>query len=155
MPSSAMATWRATVGVDRQGSLSEATLAALPVADGGRARTIGWWDPVESTTAKFVTSLNLVAPPRVGLNPVIVTLHRMENDMMTFAPVVDAAMMLHPWMVGGMSHGAEGSVDPTPVDDFGRYAGQLAFSMRGEWETTVTISRGEDVLDTPKFTTSF
>jgi hypothetical protein len=152
MPSSMMSTWSATVGVTRQGSSADAVFPALPVADSGRARTFSWFDPDAAATARFVTSLNFVAPPRVGLNPVIVTLHRMED--MTFAPITDAAIALDPMMVG-MPHGAEGSIDPTPIDSLGRYAGELAFSMRGEWETTVTMSRGDDTLGAPKFTTTF
>lgn len=153
MGSSTMASWSATVSVVRPSSAPvEAVFPGLPVAESGRARTFSGWDPDAAATAKLVASLNFVSAPRVGLNPVVVTLHRME-DTMTFAPVTDASMVLHPWMVD-MPHGADGSVNPAPTT-LGRYAGQLAFSMPGEWETTLTISRGGATLGAPRFRTTF
>lgn len=152
MASSMMATWSAMVGVTRP---SEATLDAtfdmLPVSDGGCARTFTHFDPDAALTSKYVASLNLRATPRVGLNPVVATLHRM--DMMTFAPVTDATMTLRPWMTA-MGHGANGSVNPTHAS-LGRYEGEVAFSMAGTWETTLTIVQGGQTLGAPKFTTSF
>jgi hypothetical protein len=53
-----------------------------------------------------------------------------------------------------MGHGSPGSVDPAHTA-LGRYAGQLSFSMPGDWETTLTVSRGGAVLGAPKFATRF
>jgi hypothetical protein len=129
-----------------------ADFPALTVADGGRARTFAHFDPGLAVTTKYVVSLNLVGAPRVGLNPVVATLHRMQ-DMMTFPPVEDAALHLAPWMPS-MGHGSPGSVDPAHTT-LGRYAGQLSFSMPGEWETTLTIERGGATIGAPRFTTEF
>ncbi len=153
MASGASGSWSATVGITRPGATEVAVpFPALTVSDGGRARTFTYTDPNTSATVKYVASLNFKEKPRVGLNPVVVTLHRMQ-DMMTFPPVTDAAMSLDPQMPS-MSHGSPGSVDPTPTT-LGRYEGQLSFSMPGDWETTVAIRQGGLTLGAPKFTTTF
>jgi hypothetical protein len=153
MATSAMGSWSATVGVTRPGSATvEASFPSLTVADSGRAKTFSYWDPDTSVTTKYVASLNFEAAPRVGLNPVVVTLHRMQ-DMMTFPPVDDASFVLDPQMPS-MGHGSPGSVNPT-LTSSGIYEGQLSFSMAGDWETTVTVSRGAVTIGAPKFATSF
>lgn len=153
MPSSDMDTWSATVRISE--SDAEVNMAAfpdLPVADSGRAQTFVYQQPATGQTQKYVASLNLLAPPRVGLNPVVFTLHEMK-DMMTFEPVEDAMVALDPQMPA-MGHGSPGSIDPSPTT-LGRYEGQLSFSMLGTWETTVTITRAGTVLSSPKFVTAF
>ncbi len=95
-----------------------------------------------------------MSAPRVGLNPVVVTLHRMDGAMI-FTPVDDATFVLDPQMPS-MGHGSPGSVNPTLTSTPGVYAGELSFSMAGEWETTITVSiPGFSPPATPKFTTSF
>ncbi|MFL5272476.1 MAG: FixH family protein [Anaeromyxobacteraceae bacterium] len=154
MPSSATDSWAARVTVARAGAAPvEALFDHLAVADTGRARSFTYTDPTNSAKAKYVASLNFAAAPVVGQNPVVMTLHRMQ-DMMTFAPVDDAAFTLDPQMPS-MGHGSPGSVNPTLVSP-GRYAGKLSFSMAGDWETTVAIaSAGGAALGTLTFTTSF
>lgn len=153
MATSAMGSWSATVGVTPAGSAAvEASFPTLPVADSGRAKTFSYTDPVTSAVTKYVASLNLEAAPRVGLNPVLLTLHRMQ-DMMTFAPVDDATLVLDPQMPS-MGHGSPGSVNPT-LTSAGVYAGQLSFSMAGDWVTTATVSRGGVAVGAPTFATTF
>ncbi len=153
MATSATGTWSATGGVTRPGSaMVEASFPSLTVADSGRARTFSYTDPDTSTVTKYVASLNFEAKPKVGLNPVVVTLHRMQ-DMMTFVPVDDATIVLDPQMPS-MGHGSPGSVSPTLASS-GVYEGQLSFSMTGDWETTVTFSRAGVTIGAPKFATTF
>jgi YtkA-like protein len=154
MPSSETGSWAARVTVARPGAAPvEALFDHLAVADTGRAKSFTSTDPVTSAKTKYVASLNFAAPPVVGQNPVVVTLHRMQ-DMMTFAPVDDAAFTLDPQMPS-MGHGSSGTVNPTLVSP-GRYAGKLGFSMAGDWETTVAITgAGGVALGTLTFTTSF
>lgn len=153
MASSAMDSWSATVGVTLPGfSAVEASFPSLTVADSGRAKTFSYTDPETSAVTKYVASLNFEAAPRVGLNPIVVTLHSMET-MMTFLPVDDATITLDPQMPS-MGHGSPGSVNPTLTSP-GVYEGQLSFSMAGDWETTVTVSRGGVALGAPKFATTF
>ena len=53
-----------------------------------------------------------------------------------------------------MGHGSPGSVQPTVTTE-GRYQGELSFSMGGDWETTVTIKRGDVTIGTLKYRTDF
>jgi hypothetical protein len=151
MASSEMDIWSATVRVnDSDADSAAAIFEQLDVSDSGRAQVFSYAEPGSSETRKFVASLNFAAPVRIGLNPLVFTLHQM-TDMMTFVPVEDAAIVLDPQMPS-MGHGSPGSVNPTPTS-LGRYAGQLSFSMAGTWETTVTISRAGVVIGAPKFAT--
>jgi hypothetical protein len=153
MATSAMGSWSATAAVTRPSSATVvASFPSLAVADSGCAKTFSHFDPDLSVTTKYVASLDFAARPQVGLNPVHVTLHRMQ-DMMTFLPVDDATIVLDPQMPS-MGHGSPGSVDPTLVTS-GMYDGQLSFSMPGEWETTVTFTQAGVTLGAPKFITTF
>ena len=73
--------------------------------------------------------------------------------MMTFAPVDDAAIALDPQMPS-MGHGSPGSVSPT-LTSLGRYTGKLSFSMPGEWETKITLTRGGQPLGSVTLKTTF
>lgn len=141
--------WSAKVRVVRGGAApAEASFPALAVAETGRARAFA------AGMSEYVLSLNFEAPPRVGLNPVIVTLHETQDMGMTFAAVDDATLALDPQMPS-MGHGSPGSVDPAPIS-LGRYRGQLSFSMPGTWETTVTVGRnGLPAPATVKIQTTF
>ncbi len=153
MPTSDMGSWRATATVARPGAApAEVTFPTFPVADSGRSKVFTWTDPATAEERKYIASLNFVEAPRIGLNPVIFTLHWKESAM-SFVPVEDATIHLDPQMPS-MGHGSPGSVDPTPTSS-GRYAGQLSFSMTGEWETTATITRGGNVLGAPVFVAEF
>jgi len=153
MATGAMGSWSASVSVARPGAATAtAEFPSLTVADSGRAKPFTYTDPVTSSTTKYVASLNFDAAPKVGLNRVKVTLHRMQ-DAMTFVAVNDATIVLDPEMPS-MGHGSPGSVNPTLASP-GLYDGQLSFSMPGDWETTVTLSSGGVTLGAPKFTTSF
>lgn len=153
MASGMMGSWAIEVGVTRPGAAQVmASFPGVPVADSGRAKTFTYTDPNTSTVTKHVASLSFVSAPKVGLNPVEVTLHRMDG-MMTFSPVTDATVALDPQMPS-MGHGSPGSVNPVHVEE-GRYEGQLSFSMSGTWETTITFHASAAVLGAPVFTTTF
>lgn len=139
MPSGTMGSWSVKASVQRPGAAAvEATFSNLTVADTGRAKSFTFTDPTTSATTKYLVSLNLKAAPKVGLNPVVVTFHRMQ-DMMTFVPVDDATIALDPQMPS-MGHGSPGSVNPTLTAP-GRFEGQLSFSMAGDWQTTISLSK--------------
>jgi hypothetical protein len=156
MASGAMGTWSATVDVTPSGSaMVTATFPSLTVTDSGRVKAFTAPD-----ASRYVLSLNFAAAPTVGLNPVVVTLHR-RQDAMTYVPVDDATIHLDPQMPS-MGHGSTGTVDPTLTSRPGVYEGQLSFSMPGTWETTATVSRASAeitgypaVTDRPKFTVTF
>ncbi len=136
MPSSMMASWSLKVTVK---------------AAGGRRRCKS--SLCSATATKYVVSLNFDAAPRVGLNPVTVTVHRMQ-DMTTFVPVTDAQITMTPDMPS-MTHGSPGSINPTHTS-MGRYSGKLSFSMPGDWVTTFSIQTASgEMLDPVSIKTSF
>jgi hypothetical protein len=152
MASSATDIWTLSVGIARAGTAAvQAQFNALTVVDSGRASAFAY-TPSGGSETDYVASFNLTGAAKVGLNPVVVTLHQTQ-DMMLFAPVDDATLGLGPEMPS-MGHGASGSVNPTLASS-GRYSGQVAFSMAGTWETTVTVSEAGRTLGTPKFPTTF
>lgn len=153
MASGDMGTWSADVGIVRPGQPDVvAHLPSLTIAETGRAKSFANTDPVSAVTTKYILSLNFAQAPNVGLNPVIITLHTMQ-DMMTFVPVDDASFDLVPEMPS-MGHGSPGSVNPILTSP-GRYEGQLSFSMMGAWETTITVSRAGAVVGTVTIQTTF
>jgi len=152
MASSATDIWAVSVEIARAGAAAvHAQFNALTVVDSGRALSFSY-TPTGGTQTDYVASFDLTDAAKVGLNPVVVTLHQTQ-DMMLFAPVDDATLVLDPEMPS-MGHGAPGSVNPTLASS-GRYGGQVAFPMAGAWETTVTVSEAGQTLGTPKFTTTF
>lgn len=153
MATGTMGSWAIDVGITRPGAAQvTGHFADVSIAESGRARVFTFTDPVTSSATKYVASLSFVAGPKVGLNPIEVTLHRMDG-MMTFSAVTDATVALDPQMPS-MGHGSPGSVNPVHEAD-GCYAGKLSFSMAGDWETTITFARDGTTLGAPKFVTSF
>jgi hypothetical protein len=153
MASSDVDIWSATVDITRPGADAvQASIPSLSVTDSGRLKTFTYTDPVTSAATKYITSLNFVNPPKIGLNPIVFTI-QIRQDMMTFPSVDDAQLALDPEMPA-MGHGSPGSVVPTLTAP-GRYEGQLSFSMAGEWQTTVTVNRAGGTVGAPVFATSF
>jgi len=153
MPTSASGYWDLKVGVERPGAAkTEAIFPSMNVADSGRAASFMYTDPVTSATTKYLVSMNFETAQKVGLNPVIITVHK-RQDMMNFPPVDGLTITLDPQMPS-MGHGSPGSINPTLVSD-GRYSGKLSYSMTGPWETTVTIEKDGVVLGKPVFKTLF
>jgi hypothetical protein len=145
-------TWSVTVGVTPVGASEEvAYFSPLTVMDTGRARSFVYTDPGTLVESHYVASLDFPTQPRVGLNPVVVTLH-VQESMTRFAPVDDASLALDPRLQPS-GQASPGSVAPTLVSP-GVYAGELSFSSAGEWQTTITVTRGV-VVGAPVFTTIF
>jgi hypothetical protein len=140
--------WSLKVTVQRPAAAPvEASFAELHVEDSGRMKSV----TDASTGARYLVSLALEDSPKVGLNPVSITVHTKQGT--AFAPVDDVDVSLDPQMPS-MGHGSPGSVAPT-LTRSGEYEGQLSFSMTGEWETTVTLSRSGAVIGSAKFLTAF
>jgi len=153
MASSDMGAWSAKVTVQRPGSAAvEATFPTLTVTETGRAKVFKFTDPSTSAVTKYVASMNFEAAPKVGLNPIVVTMHEMK-DMMTFAPCDDMAIALDPEMPA-MGHGSPGSVDPVLASP-GRYEGKLSFSMPGDWQTTLTMTHAGTVVGSVQILATF
>jgi hypothetical protein len=153
MATSDMGSWSATVRLgDSDAGDRTALFDSLNVVDTGRAKTFSTTDSTGATEHKYVASLNFVAAPTVGLNPVVLTVHEMQ-DMFTFAPIEDATITLDPQMPS-MGHGSPGSENPTPTT-LGQYSGKVSLSMSGTWEITANIARAGAVIGAPKFSIMF
>lgn len=153
MASSDMDSWSGKVSITRPGqAAAEATFPKLAVVDSGRAKTFSYAAPGGGMTTKYVASLNFTGAPKVGLNPAIVTLHRMK-DMMTFEADADATLELDPQMPS-MGHGSPGTVQPVATSQ-GRYDAQVSFSMPGTWATKLTVKRAGTALGEVTFATTF
>jgi hypothetical protein len=158
MPTGPGETWTATVTVARPSAAPVDVPFDLAVAESGRAKTFLYTDPVTQAATKYVASFDLDAAAAVGLNPVTVTLHR-RQDPSTFPPVNDATIHMTSLMPS-MGHGGGACVDPVLVTEgawasVGVYAGKVAFSMPGDWQTTLAISSGGVPIGAPAFVTDF
>lgn len=145
MPSADMGTWSLSAKVVRGGVASKLAFDALAVGDSGLARSFVAGD------AKYVMSVSHPEALKVGMNPVVVTLHRMQ-DMMTFPAFDEAAFEMVPEMPAH-GHGSSNNVSPTFVAP-GRYEGQVNFTMPGEWKTTFTVKAAGALMTTKAFDTT-
>jgi hypothetical protein len=124
------------VGVARPGQPAvEARFAGLAVQERGLARSFAAGGRQHLLAARFEAGLS------VGLNPVVVALAASDDGGATWAPAAGAALGVEPFMPS-MGHGASGSVAPTPAGPPGRYRGEVAFSMPGDWEITFPVALG-------------
>ena len=145
--------WRADVTVTRPGAAPvDLSFDPITIEDSGCAKVFTYTNPTTQVATRYVASMDFVSAPKVGLNPVVITLHT-RADMMTFPPVENAVITLDPQMPS-MGHGSPGSVDPVMTSP-GVYEGKLSFSMDGPWETTVTFKVGDVVVGAPVFKTTF
>lgn len=146
--------WSLAVGATPAGEAKvAANFDAVAVSETQRVRSFSVTDPaMPAMPMKFFVSFNLAAAPKVGLNPVTVTVHQMK-DMMTFEPVTDAVLGVTPEMPS-MGHGSSGSEAPMHTAA-GCYGGKVSFSMAGDWRTTVDVRRAGELLGTVAFDTSF
>lgn len=150
MASADMGNWKLDVKVARPSG--DKTLSfPITVSDSGMARAFSVTDASTSMTAKYVMSMSFPSKPKVGLNTVVVTLHRMQ-DMMTFPPFDGATLEMVPEMPS-MGHGSSNNVAPTLTSP-GRYEGTINFSMMGEWKTTFTVKSGDTTMTKLEFTSS-
>ncbi len=128
--------WRLEVRVFRPGRPAEvATFDGIPVVERNLAAVL----PVEG--GRVLVATRFASGLQVGSNPIALSLHEVPGGDGVAAPVVDAAIHAEPWMPS-MGHGSAGSVDPVATGTAGVYEGALVFSMPGDWETTLAISRG-------------
>ncbi|MBL8936867.1 MAG: FixH family protein [Archangium sp.] len=139
MPSADMGTWSLSAKVLRGGAESKLTFDALAVGDSGLARSF------VASDVKYVMSVSYPEALKVGLNPVVVTLHRMQ-DMMTFPAFDDATLEMVPEMPAH-GHGSSNNVAPV-LKAPGRYEGVVNYSMLGDWKTTFTVKAAGAVMTT-------
>jgi hypothetical protein len=139
MPTGPMGTWRLEV-------------EATDIATGGVASFVVPVDVSQASTVRVVTAadderyvLTFIEPsaPKVGLNDLVLALHRRES-MMSFPPATDLRVEIEPWMPS-MDHGSPNNVHPVH-DALGLYRGRVNFNMSGDWRIFVRVYRGDDAL---------
>jgi hypothetical protein len=128
--------WTIVVGVTPDGgSREEATFPGVAVLERNLAGLIRSADRTLLLAVRFEGAL------RVGQNPITVSLHAVDPAGGAPSPVSGATVHAVPIMPS-MGHGSVGTVDPVATGVPGLYAGELAFSMPGDWETTFTVGLG-------------
>jgi hypothetical protein len=122
-------------------------------ASSAKVQVVEFLDPGSENPTTYRLGLEFKSAPMVGLNPIVLTLHAIVNEVTTI-PIEDAMFALTPQMPS-MGHGAPGSVNPVFISA-GYYEGMLAFSMLGMWETTIVIARvGKGEIGRAIFQTEF
>ena len=150
MASSDQGTW--TVGAKvMRGGVEKKLSFDVVVADGALVHAFTVTDPNNTAMmTRYVMSVSFPDGTKVGLNKVLVTLHRMQ-DMMTFPAFDDATLEMVPEMPAH-GHGSSNNVAPTLIAP-GRYEGTVNFTMPGEWKTTFTVKAAGAVMTSKAFDT--
>ena len=153
MASGMMGTWDDTVFVENQETNTSHQLVFenLTVAETDMKKNLVF-DDADSTQIIYIITLNGLEEPKVGLNDLILTVHK-KQTMMSFPEVSDIAISIDPQMPD-MGHGSEGNVNPAYSEN-GKYAGKVAFSMTGYWTIDFTFSRGSEELGTVQYAVNF
>ena len=106
-----------------------------------------------SDDSRYIISLIKPNNPIIGINDLMVGVHKMEN-MMTFPVVEDYSIALDPRMPGMGNHSSPNNTDLnySMVDDM--YHADLSLTMTGYWvlnlkfmNTNDDVLKGEDVTD--------
>ncbi len=153
MASGMMGTWDDTVFVENQEANSSHTIVFenLTVEETNMKKNLVFED-ADSVQVIYIVTLNGLADPKVGLNDLILTVHK-KQTMMSFPEVSDLTVSIDPQMPD-MGHGSEGNVDPVYSEN-GKYEGGVAFSMTGYWTIDFTFSRGSEELGTVQYDVNF
>ncbi len=104
-------------------------------------------------SSKLVLSLVEPTKPKVGMNDIEFTLHRMA-DMMDFPPDDSYTIEITPEMPS-MGHGSPNNVNPVNTGN-GHYKGKVNFTMTGEWRVNVAVKKdGNTVSKNAYFNITF
>ena len=101
----------------------------------------------DETTRYFVAFLG-PNDPQVGQNDMEIAVYQ-RNSMMEWPAVTDVQFELEPWMVS-MDHGSPNNIAPVHMED-GHYIGKVNFTMTGDWQLRLTMSRDGEVCGSPYF----
>lgn len=93
----------------------------------------------------FIT-LRSLDSPKVGLNDFIVSIHTRES-MLIHPAVTDLTTEVE-LLMPSMGHGSSGNVSPVHTAN-GLYIGKVNFNMTGDWQITLKLKRGEDMIGDP------
>lgn len=100
-----------------------------------------------SDSVKYVITLVQPMKPKVGMNDLEFTVHKMEN-MMSFPPVTDLSLAQKPTMPDMGGHSSPNNEDPAHQQN-GHYVGRVNYSMTGLWRITLKAKKDdEEILET-------
>jgi hypothetical protein len=131
MPSGMMGTWELQVSVEDQSGIAAEGTIDVDVENSNRVKTF-----MTDDEQRYVLTWVEPADPEVGMNELVVALHKRES-MMSFPPVTGAVFEFEPWMPS-MDHGSSNNVSPVHEEN-GFYHGQVNFNMTGDWELRFDI----------------
>jgi hypothetical protein len=95
--------------------------------------------------ANYIISYLASAKPKVGNNEIeFVVFNRL--DMMNFPPIEDFAIQMTPEMPS-MGHGSPNNINPVHIGR-GHYKGVVNFTMTGEWEINLSLTRNGESVST-------
>jgi len=153
MASGMMGTWDDTVFVENQetNTSHQVVFESLAVLETDMKKNLVFMD-ADSNDVIYIVTLNGLEEPKVGLNDLIITVHK-KQTMMSFPEVADLSVSINPQMPD-MGHGSEGNVDPVYSEN-GKYEGSVAFSMTGYWTIDFTFSQGSEELGTVQYAVNF
>jgi hypothetical protein len=94
-------------------------------------------------SSKLILSLLEPTKPKVGMNEIEFTIHRMA-DMMDFPPDDSYTIEITPEMPS-MGHGSPNNVNPVSKGN-GHYKGKVNFTMTGEWRVNVAVKKDDNTV---------
>ena len=138
MPSGMMGTWELQLTVEDQSGITTEGVIGVDVENSNRVKTF-----MTDDEQRYVLTWIEPAKPEVGMNDLVVALHKRES-MMSFPPVTGALFEFEPWMPS-MDHGSSNNVSPVHEGN-GFYHGQVNFNMTGDWELRFDIEQAGENL---------
>lgn len=153
MASGMMGTWDDTVSIENQESNTSHTVVFenLSVTETNMKKNLVFTD-ADTNEVIYIVTLNGLDDPEVGLNELILTVHK-KQSMMSFPEVSSLTITINPQMPD-MGHGSEGNIQPVYSEN-GKYEGSVAFSMTGYWTIDFTIYQGNEELGTVQYAVNF
>lgn len=133
MPSGMMGSWelQITAEIPSNPGIEVTGIIPIDVEASNRVKTF-----MTENQSRYVLTWIEPTTPQVGLNNLIISLHKRES-MMSFPPVLNAVFDFEPWMPS-MDHGSSNNVHPIHNGN-GFYTGKVNFNMTGDWELRFQI----------------
>lgn len=140
--------WSLGVDVTALGKSETANFALPKVTSTNPVSKIVAIDSLSNGSGGWIITkypLSLIMPKswKVGNNTFEITAHRMV-DMMNFPPATDLTFEITPEMPS-MGHGSPNNVNPAHTAN-GHYAGNVNFTMTGDWRINMVIKQGGRVI---------
>lgn len=149
MPSGMMGSWELQLTIHDQDHTGFEVTGVIEIEVDPSDNVITFMTEDDS---RYVLTLIEPGDPSVGMNELLVALHKRES-MMNFPPVLNASMQFEPWMPS-MDHGSSNNVSPVHEEN-GFYKGQVNFNMTGDWELRFDLTINGEEIDQKVFEIDF